>query len=233
MSSYSKQERTLAAGYAFIAGFVDSVGFLFLGGVFLSFMSGNTTRAATSLVAADWDLAILASSCLILFLIGVMEGALVRRLARRWLPLHWVRDVVIANMDLMFVMSSVLILADQHRIAIMFASLGIGAMNSIFERDGEVDIALTYMTGTLVKMGQRFIDTFFGGAHTKWLQHFVMWSSLSAGAITGALSYNSLGIHAILVATALCLLLTLLVELTRLHGRRRGGTRVREVAEPA
>ena len=88
----------------------------------------------------------MASSCLILFLVGVMQGALVRRLARRWVPLHWVRDVVIANMDILFVISSVLILMDQPRIGIMFASLGIGAMNSIFERDGEVDIALTYMT---------------------------------------------------------------------------------------
>ena len=232
MSGYSKRERGLAASYAFIAGFVDSVGFLFLGGVFLSFMSGNTTRAATSLVSGDWDLAALASSCLLLFLAGVMQGALVRRLARRWVPLHWVRDVVIANMDILFVISSILILADQPHIGIMFASLGIGAMNSIFERDGEVDIALTYMTGTLVKMGQRFIDTFFGGAHSKWLQYFVMWASLSAGAVTGALAYWAVDVRAIIIATGLCLLLTILVELVRFHGRRRGVTRVRADVGP-
>lgn len=216
----------MAAGYAFIAGFVDSIGFLFLGGVFLSFMSGNTTRSATALVDGDWDMAVLAGSCLVLFLIGVMEGAVVRRLAKRRVPLHLVRDVVVANMNVLFVLSSTLIVLDQHQVGIMVTSLGIGAMNSIFERDGEVDIALTYMTGTLVKMGQRFVDTFFGGAHAKWLQHFVMWASLSAGAIGGAVAYSWYGIHAIVVATGLCLLLSVLIALVRLHGRRRGLVRV-------
>ena len=45
-------ERVLAGVFAFIAGFIDSVGFLYLGGVFLSFMSGNTTRSATAIILA-------------------------------------------------------------------------------------------------------------------------------------------------------------------------------------
>lgn len=211
----------MAAAYAFVAGFVDSVGFVFLGGVFLSFMSGNTTRAATSLVEGDMQLAALASTCLGLFLVGVMEGALVRRLAKRRVPLAYVRDVVVLNTDALFVIASLLILLGQVEAGLMVVSLGIGSMNSIFERDGEVAIPLTYMTGTLVKMGQRFVDAFFGGSHRIWLAHLLMWLSLTTGAVAGALVYAAVGIHAILVATGMMLAISATVLIHRLRNRRR------------
>ncbi|MDM8353607.1 DUF1275 family protein, partial [Brevundimonas diminuta] len=37
-----------------LAGYVDSLGFLHLGGVFVSFMSGNTTRLAVNLAEGRW-----------------------------------------------------------------------------------------------------------------------------------------------------------------------------------
>lgn len=220
MSTFSRTERALAAAYAFVAGFVDSVGFVFLGGVFLSFMSGNTTRAATSLVDGDWDLAVLASTCLVLFLVGVMQGALVRRLAKQRIPLSYIRDVVVLNTDVMFVLASALVVTGHSEIGILFVSLGIGSMNSIFERDGEVAIPLTYMTGTLVKMGQRFVDALFGGSHRIWISHLLMWASLTAGAVTGALTYASIGIHAIVAATGMLLAISATVLLSRFRARR-------------
>lgn len=223
MGTFSRRERALAAAYAFVAGFVDSVGFVFLGGVFLSFMSGNTTRAATSLIDHDLDLAALAAGCLVFFLLGVMQGALVRRLARQRVALGYVRDIVVLNTDVMFVIASALILAGHPHAGIVFVSLGIGSMNSIFERDGEVAIPLTYMTGTLVKMGQRFVDAFFGGSHRIWLGHLIMWASLTGGAVAGALVYAHLGIAAIVVATAMLVLISATVWLARLSARRRPG----------
>ncbi|MEP7350780.1 MAG: hypothetical protein ABI668_12645 [Sphingorhabdus sp.] len=38
-----------------------------------------------------------------------------------------------------------------------------GAENAVFEHDGEMHIGLTYMTGTLVKFGQRAAAAFMGG----------------------------------------------------------------------
>lgn len=231
MLRYSAGERNLAASYAFIAGFVDSIGFLFLGGVFLSFMSGNTTRIATSTVAGDAGLALLAGSCVVLFLLGVMEGALVRRLAVRHLPRHRVREVVMANMCVLFGLASLLVFVDLPRTAVVLLSLGIGAMNSIFERDGEVAIPLTYMTGTLVKMGQRFVDAFFGGSHTAWLGHLKMWTGLTAGAFIGAMTYHRLGLNAVHVVAALTLTLSLGAFAVRVHDRRHGAI-IREQVDP-
>lgn len=232
MSEHTSGEKNLAAGYAFIAGFVDSVGFIFLGGVFLSFMSGNTTRLATALVDDDYDLVRLAGACIVLFLLGVMEGALVRRTAMLVVAAHRVRDIVVTNMTLIFIAASVLVLVDRPNVAIVLMSLGIGAMNSIFERDGEVSIPLTYMTGTLVKMGQRFVDAFFGGTHRAWLEHLRMWAALTLGAVVGALSYQQLGIHAILIATGLAIVLGLASIIGHIRGRRHGGARVQRNADP-
>ncbi|MCS5480185.1 DUF1275 domain-containing protein [Corynebacterium sp. YIM 101645] len=222
MQSHTAGEQNLAVSFAFIAGFVDSIGFLFLGGVFLSFMSGNTTRIATAVVDGNGELTLLAGSAVLFFLLGVMEGAVVRRVAKRRLRPDRVREVVMVNMCILFTVAALLVLLDAPRIAIIAASLGIGAMNSIFEREGEVAIALTYMTGTLVKMGQRFVDSFFGGSHAAWLGHLRMWAGLTFGAFAGALVYRFLGMHSLIPVTLLTWGVTGIALLTRIYGRRHG-----------
>ncbi|RSZ62371.1 DUF1275 domain-containing protein [Corynebacterium hylobatis] len=222
MQSHTAGEQNLAVSFAFIAGFVDSIGFLFLGGVFLSFMSGNTTRIATAVVDGNGELALLAGSAVLFFLLGVMEGAVVRRVAKRRLRPDRVREAVMVNMCILFTVAALLVLLDAPRIAIIAASLGIGAMNSIFEREGEVAIPLTYMTGTLVKMGQRFVDSFFGGSHAAWLGHLRMWAGLTFGAFAGALVYRFLGMHSLIPVTLLTWAVTGIALLARIYGRRHG-----------
>ena len=60
-----------------LAGYVDSLGFLHLGGVFVSFMSGNTTRLAVNLAEGRWLAAGAVAGVLLLFVLGAMLGALV------------------------------------------------------------------------------------------------------------------------------------------------------------
>lgn len=233
MKRYTAGEQNLAVSYAFIAGFVDSIGFLFLGGVFLSFMSGNTTRIAAATVDGNPALAWLAGSAVIFFLLGVMQGALVRRLAQRRVRPDRVREVVMVNMCVLFTVASLLVLLDAPHAAIIVTSLSIGSMNSIFEREGEVAIPLTYMTGTLVKMGQRFVDAFFGGSHSAWLGHLKMWGGLTAGAFTGALVYRWLGIHSLYIVTALTWAVTVVSLLVRMWARRHAhGSTVKVTSEP-
>lgn len=231
MRKYTAAEKNLAVAFAFIAGFVDSIGFIFLGGVFLSFMSGNTTRIATSAVEGDAGLAWLAGSAVVLFLLGVMEGALVRRIAMRRVPTDRVREAVLANTCVLFSIASLFVLIDAHALAIMVTSVAIGSMNSIFERAGEVSIPLTYMTGTLVKMGQRFVDAFFGGTHSAWIEHLKMWAGLSAGAFCGALGFHYLGMDALLVATVLSIAISAVAVVLRIRGRRQGSL-VRVTVDP-
>src|SRR5260370_17144070 len=49
----SRRNVTLACALSALAGYVDGIGFLHLGGLFVSFMSGNSTRMGVSLAAGQ------------------------------------------------------------------------------------------------------------------------------------------------------------------------------------
>jgi uncharacterized membrane protein YoaK (UPF0700 family) len=65
----------LALGYAALAGFADAIGFLKSGGLFVSFMSGNSTRLAIGLAEQE-KAGIAALSLIALFVLGVVLAAL-------------------------------------------------------------------------------------------------------------------------------------------------------------
>ena len=50
----SSRNMTLACALSALAGYVDGIGYLHLGGLFVSFMSGNSTRLGVSLAAGEW-----------------------------------------------------------------------------------------------------------------------------------------------------------------------------------
>ena len=222
MLEYRSGERAFAGTFAFIAGFIDSVGFIFLGGVFLSFMSGNTTRSATAIVDGNWDLARLSGGCIIFFLIGVMNGALTKRLAARRFHVTRGREIVLYNVSLLFILSSILLEAGLPTVGMIALSLGVGTMNSIFERNGEVSVPLTYMTGTLVRAGQRFVDAWFTGRHASWIANIILWLCLSLGAIAGAVSYRFIGIHSVPLITTVTVIAVVIHQVKR-DGRRKRG----------
>jgi uncharacterized membrane protein YoaK (UPF0700 family) len=60
-----------------LAGYVDGIGFLHLGGLFVSFMSGNSTRLGVSLAESDWQQAASALGLIALFVAGAAAGSLV------------------------------------------------------------------------------------------------------------------------------------------------------------
>src|SRR4051794_37428077 len=67
----------LACALSALAGYVDGIGFLHLGGLFVSFMSGNSTRMGVSLAEADWLKAAEAFGLIALFVTGAAVGSLI------------------------------------------------------------------------------------------------------------------------------------------------------------
>jgi len=53
----SHRNIALACALSALAGYVDAIGFLHLGGLFVSFMSGNSTRLGVSLADGQWETA--------------------------------------------------------------------------------------------------------------------------------------------------------------------------------
>src|SRR5215468_588805 len=67
----------LACALSSLAGYVDGIGYLHLGGLFVSFMSGNSTRMGVSLAAGQWRPALEAFGLIVLFVVGAAAGSLI------------------------------------------------------------------------------------------------------------------------------------------------------------
>lgn len=225
MKGYRRGEHALAIYLSSIAGFVDTIGFMYLGGYFLSFMSGNTTRLTAALNDGHLDVATKAGLLMLLFLVGVAIGALISQLGQRYLPPTRTREVILLFVCLTSAIASVWVATGHEDMAVYSLSFTVGAMNSTFERNGEVSISLTYMTGTLVKMAQRFVAAFFGGPHSAWLINFALWLSLACGALMGGRCYVEFGLYSVWVVTVLLVAGTVAALVNR-HMRRSRGLHV-------
>ena len=206
MQSHHRSEILLAAVLSSAAGFVDAVGFIHLGGYFVSFMSGNSTRGGTALAQGNWLGFTLAFGLVAAFLIGVVSVSILRRMVpsrKRMAVLLYVSAALVCAVVLFD-----LGLGGWLAPAIM--ALAMGAENVIFERDGEVSIGLTYMTGTLVKMGQHLATALTGGQRWLWLRYGLLWLSLTAGSIIGGFAYLTLNLNALWIAVAVLVLAVLI-----------------------
>ena len=194
MIHYDKTSQALAVGLAAVAGYVDALGYLHFGGYFASFMSGNSTRLALGLTS-DRDVAMKAGALIGLFVAGVMLGAVAGQVAgRRRAP------VVLGIVVLLLLAAAGLARIGQPYAAVPMV-LAMGAENAVFQRNGDVSIGLTYMTGTLVKFGQRLAAALTGqGDRLGWLPYGLLWCGLVSGSITGGLAYRAVQLQGLWAA---------------------------------
>jgi uncharacterized membrane protein YoaK (UPF0700 family) len=194
MTRFDLKAQLLASGLSALAGYVDALGFIALGGFFVSFMSGNSTRLAVGIVQLSSSGAI-AAGLISAFLLGVVLGSITGRLAglRR-------RPVVIGFVSLLLASAALLNALGHRGSALALMPIAMGAENAVFEQGGDVRIGLTYMTGALVKAGQGVAGAFFGGDRLAWAPYLLLWSGLLVGAITGAAIYREIGLSSLWIA---------------------------------
>ena len=174
-----------------IAGFVDAAGFIKLGGLFVSFMSGNSTRLAVSLFR-DPAAAAAPASLIATFVLGAGLGSLLGHRAGKK------RQPAVLLLVSVLLAAAALAAAGGFGIAATAAMvLAMGAENATFEQDGETRIGVTYMTGALVKCGQRLAGALRGEALFAGLPYFLLWGGLVAGAFAGAFAYSHFGDNAL------------------------------------
>ncbi len=179
MIRYPPRYWALAASLSALAGCVDAIGFVKLGGLFVSFMSGNTTRLAVGAVERA-PVALTAVALIACFIAGAVAGFLVaaRAGARR-------APSLLGGVAHLLLASGALDSAGTG-LAVFVMAAAMGAENAVFERDGEVSIGLTYMTGALVKLAQRLAVALRGGPALEWLPFLLLWCGLVVGACAGA-----------------------------------------------
>lgn len=196
-----RRVKTLAVGLSVLAGYVDAIGFITLGGYFVSFMSGNSTRLAVGL-ARGVPSPLTAAVLIATFVLGVMAGSVTGHIARHDRPAF-----VLALVSAALAGAACFGLGGLPVCAALAMAFAMGAENTVFERDGEVQIGLTYMTGTLVKLGQRLTGALLGGDRFAWVGYLFLWIGLVLGAVMGALAYPILGLQALWIASAVAAIL--------------------------
>ena len=202
MRHYDNRPRFLAIGLAILAGFVDALGFLTLRGMFVSFMSGNYTRlavgAATPVHGSPFAGALIAA-----FVAGVMAGTAAGAAGGRWR-----KPAVLALVLLAIIVACIAATrGDRSAAPTLLMAAAMGATNAVFQRDGEVSIGVTYMTGTLVKLGQHLTYALSGGPRLAWVPYMLLWLGLVVGAVAGAAMYRVLALQALWLAAGLAAVL--------------------------
>ncbi|MFN3667821.1 MAG: YoaK family protein [Brevundimonas sp.] len=206
MKDYGRRGVMLAATLSALAGYVDAVGFMTLGGFFVSFMSGNSTRLGVGLSLGEWDQAAIALGLIVLFVVGVVLGALTaRRVGEER------RSAVLAVEALLLLIGAGLCTAGWREAGMAAVVMAMGVESAVFQRQGDVGVGLTYMTGTLVRMGQRIATALHGGARWDWVPFLMLWLGLAVGGAVGAVSFLRFDVLALWPAFGLVAGLVLLV----------------------
>jgi uncharacterized membrane protein YoaK (UPF0700 family) len=143
-------EEWLAAALAMIAGFLDAYGMITYR-TYLSFMSGNTTQAGYELGQGKFGPALYSVLLAIVFFVcGSFAGALLAQSSVRRIR-RLVFGVIAASLALIIGFAQIGF--SSNRVSIAVISFAMGAMNSALSRVGDKSVSLTFVTGTLTRIG--------------------------------------------------------------------------------
>lgn len=201
MTRSDRRTILLAFCLAGMAGYVDSLGFLTLNGFFVSFMSGNSTKLSVGLAEGSLSPIRTASGLIGLFVLGVIAGTFLNHLV------HERRPRILQFVAALLALGATAASTGHDRWAIAMATLALGAENTVLQKAGEISISVTYMTGTLVKMGQGIAKAVLGGKRWEWVPYLLLWAALVLGAVVGAALFPVLRLRGLWIAAAWCLAL--------------------------
>ena len=186
----------IAICLAALAGFVDALAFTSLGGFFASFMSGNSTRLGVGLGAGLPGDAAVAGGLVMSFVSGVIIASVVTR----WRQARF-RESLMLVVTALLAAAATLASLSPGPLVLIFLAMAMGCENGILHREGEVTVGVTYMTGSLVKLGQKLADALMGEPdHWAWTRYLFLWLGFIAGAVMGAASHVRWGWTALWLA---------------------------------
>ncbi|MET0172178.1 MAG: YoaK family protein [Agrobacterium vaccinii] len=170
---------TLVAAISFLAGLTDAIG-LQLSGDFVSFMTGNTTRAAISFEQGDYIHALVLVGAIVTFVIGNALGIIVAHLFERRI------FAVLTTVGLLLAVASALAAPELAIWRFNAVVLAMGLVNAAVEHIEGLPIGLTYVTGALSRLGRGIGRTILGERNFGWTVQIVPWLGMAAGALCGA-----------------------------------------------
>jgi uncharacterized membrane protein YoaK (UPF0700 family) len=190
-----------------VAGWVDAIGYLQLGGFYPSFMSGNTTQLGVALSNAAFTAAALPALLVALFLFGAFAGSMLAfspnpsRVAAGFLA-----------QGLLLAAAIVLSLAQADG-ALSLAPLPVamGLQNVTARRVSQLGVGVTFVTGTLVRLGEALGAVALGQQGNSPLVPALTWCAMLAGAVLGAAAHFATGSLALAVPAVCSVLASALI----------------------
>ncbi len=204
-------EARLSWVLAVLAGVLGAISFTHSTGYFVVFMTGNAQRGVLAYFSHQPWLAASAGLLMVAFVAGVVVASVCRR--HFWVD-HPHGPTVLTTFSL--AAATVVDVLDEGWEEnlldfgpIMLMAFGTGALNTSFVKNGEVSVPLSYVTGTMVKMGQGMERHMAGGKASDWLGYFLLFASFVVGAAVGGfISVVVNGTWMLLIATVVCALTT-------------------------
>lgn len=180
-----------------MAGYVDALGFIRLGGLYTSFMSGNTTQFAVALGHGQPHVALMPALLILSFLTGGICGGGLSALT----PARWSTPVILSFETV--VIGSALsagITAPDSGMASLLLALAMGAQNAVLSHVQGFRAGTTFVTGALFSFGQKLALALArrGGAYA-WIGDGVVWLALLVGSLTGTVAYGRFALYALAV----------------------------------
>ena len=186
-----RAEGRLATALALIAGYVDAYGIVALG-VYVSFMSGNTTQTGAQTGQGHFAAALPSALAIMFFVIGNFAGTLLTHSGGLRRSRSALLGAVAALLAVIIGVTSLVSLDAEFAIAVI--SLAMGMMNTTQSQVGGEPVALTFVTGDLARIGRHLAMAILRapvqGARGSWDTHLyraLIVTRVWGGFLTGAL----------------------------------------------
>jgi uncharacterized membrane protein YoaK (UPF0700 family) len=171
-----------------------------LSGDFVSFMTGNTTRAAIALGDGNVHHGLVLLSAILIFVCGNALGVVLAHAASR--PAFVVLGWVSVLLSIASTFSSPASVLSQFYLTV----LAMGMVNATVEHVEGLPIGLTYVTGALSRFGRGIGRLIVGDRDFAWTVQIVPWIGMLAGAVIGALLAHHFAAKALLFVALMALI---------------------------
>ena len=195
----------LSSVLVLLAGFIDSIGYLGLGKVYLSFMSGNSTKLGIALFEADYALWAATGTVVLLFIAGAFVGTFITESWGKW---HLTLILIVECVLFLF---AIMLSIRFHTQYIIFPiAMAMGMQNTMHQMVAHADVGKGFVSGTLFGIGQALAKAARGKAPaSEWAVLALSWFIFVIGAALGAWMLVNSGLLLSLITALLFLVLVI------------------------
>lgn len=171
-----------------IAGYLDAVGYVQLGHLYVSFMSGNSTQLGMTLAAGHPVFPILA--IIAAFVLGSAAGTVLADKAVRYALV-----AVFASEIFTFIVAIALVVLGYGSAGLALAAVAMGMQNTQHQAVAGADVGKGFVTGSLFALGESLVRCLQGRARIfQALSNLLAWGAFVTGVLMGAHTLSVIGL---------------------------------------